>query len=44
METDVGVKVRIGNVRIGRARAAFLQMKNIFTSSKPTINIKIRIF
>ena len=32
------------NMRIGRARAAFLQMKNIWASPNLTINIKIRIF
>ena len=37
--TDADVKVRIG-----RARAAFLQIKNIWASPNLTINIKIRIF
>ena len=31
-------------VRTGRAKAAFLQLKNVWTSPKLTINIKIRIF
>ena len=37
--TDADVKVRTG-----RARAAFLQMKNNWASPNLTINIKIRIF
>ena len=39
VRTDANVKVRIG-----RARAAFLQMKNVWALPNLTINIKIRIF
>ena len=38
-ETDADVKMRIG-----RARAAFIQMKNIWATPNLTIDNKIRIF
>ncbi|VDO59748.1 unnamed protein product [Schistosoma margrebowiei] len=38
-EVDADVKARIG-----KARTAFLQLKNIWNSKKLSINIKVRIF
>ena len=32
------------NIRIGKARAAFLQLKSIWTSRKLSMNTKIRLF